>query len=77
MFIFDKPHTTMAQGSSKNTETADFWIRNMNMRLKREIVNISKSEGKTYSQFCREQLIKIAAAYPESAKKYREEDDGN
>lgn len=67
----------MAKGSSKNTETPDFWITNRNMKLKREIVNISKSEGKTYSQFCREQLIKIAASFPESARKYREDDDGS
>lgn len=59
-----------------DTQTPNFVISNGNMRLKKEIINISKSEGKTYSQFIREQLIKIAASYPESARKYKEDDDG-
>ncbi len=51
-------------------ETPEFRISNRNKKLKREIVNIAKSQGKTYSQFCREKLIEIAASFPESARNY-------
>lgn len=66
----------MPSSNPKKSKETDFYITNRNSRLKREIVSIAKSEGKTYSQFCREKLISIAASYPERARQYQEEDDG-
>lgn len=63
----------MARGSSKDTDRAEFHISNSNLRLKREIVNIAKSKGLTYSQFCRQELIRIAASYPDAARNYNED----
>jgi hypothetical protein len=53
----------------------DICIRNKNLKLKREIVSIAKSTGLTLSQFCRRELMKIAASYPDAAKNYRDDDD--
>ncbi len=48
----------MARGSYKETNDPEFRITNKNLRLKREIINISKSKGMTYSQYCRSLIIK-------------------
>lgn len=67
----------MASGSSRRTNTPNFVIQNSSIKLKREIVSIAASEGKTYSQFIREQIIKVRNSYPDSARKYLESDDCN
>lgn len=54
----------------------DFYVRNKSVALKREIVNIAKSEGTTYSQFIRKKLMEIRDSYPESKRNYNANDDG-
>lgn len=53
---------------------AEIRIRNRNGKLKRHLKNIAASEGMTLSNFCRRELIKVVATYPDTAKNY--EDDG-
>lgn len=74
--LFHKLIFVIMRGSSSNTNDPNFRIKNASMKLKRELIGIAKSEGKTLSQFCREHLSKVRNAYPESARNYQDDDDG-
>lgn len=54
----------MAKGSSDNTKKPDFHIRNSNLDLKKEIINIAKHKGISYSAFLRSRIIEIRDSFP-------------
>jgi hypothetical protein len=61
----------MAKGSSASSESPDFYIRNENMKLKQDIVNIAGNIGLSYSAFLRREIIKLRDQYPEDMRKLR------
>ena len=57
------------KGSKKNTNKAELYIPlNGNIKLKRQIINISSHKGITYSQFLRSEIIKLVEIYPSNIK---------
>lgn len=60
--------------SSIDTKSPDFYIRNKNIKLKKEVVAIAKSYGMTYSQWCRSLIIREHAKASDAEKKYLIED---
>jgi hypothetical protein len=63
------------RGSSKNTETPNFHIPNKNLKLKKEIINIASHKGVSYSQFLRQEIIRIRDSYPEHQRNKNAQDD--
>jgi hypothetical protein len=60
--------TTMAKGTSKNSETSDFRIQNKSMKLKMDIINIAANKGLTVTAFLRTVIIETRNSYPESMR---------
>lgn len=58
----------------KETETPNLKLYNTSLELKKMLIRVAKSEGRTLTSWSIRQLKEAALRYPESARNYTEDD---
>lgn len=59
---------------SKESLTPELRIYNTNIKIKRELMSIAKSEGMTLTKFVMKTMKEKAATFPAAAKNYLDDD---